>query len=117
MMPLMYPLRIIFVRISASAFPRTFERADNVQQKSVVAIFPGWYSVFKTLIQIVDRVKTITPRLIGEGRIGYDEVEGLEILIFWLIAAALLKVGIGERIVPPDFGGRVVVQDHVHLSQ
>src|SRR6266699_2822446 len=130
MMPLIYPLRMIFVRISASAFPRkrtpcgritalprAFERADNVQQKSVVAIFPGWHAVFKTLIQIVNRVKAIAPCLIGEGRIGYDEVEGLEILILWLIAAALLKVRIGERIVLPDFGGGVVVQDHVHLSQ
>src|SRR6266567_2542452 len=105
------------VRQDHRAFPRAFERADNVQQKSVVAIFPGWHAVVKTLIQIVNRVKAIAPCLIGEGRIGYDEVEGLEILILWLIAAALLKVRIGERIVLPDFGGGVVVQDHVHLSQ
>src|SRR2546421_4056452 len=82
-----------------------------MQQKSVVTIFSGWHTIFKTLIQIVGRVKAIAPGFVGKRWIGYDEVEYLEVTV------ALLKVGAGERIVLPDFGCGVVVQDHIHLSQ
>jgi hypothetical protein len=55
--------------------------ADDVQQKGIVAIFHGWHAIFKTLIQIMGRVESIASRLIGERRIGYDEVECLEIAV------------------------------------
>src|SRR5206468_10875030 len=86
------------VRQYHRAFTGALERADDVQEKSVVTIFPGWHAICKTLIKIIGRVKAITPRLAGEGRIGYCEVECLE------VAVLLLKVRAGERIVLPDFG-------------
>ena len=63
------------------AFPTAFERANDVQQKSVVTIFHRWHAIDKALIQIVERIEAIAPCFVGEWRISYDEVKCLEVTV------------------------------------
>jgi hypothetical protein len=51
------------------------------QQKRIVAVFLRWHAIFKTLIQVVLRVEAVAPCLIGERRIGDDEIKGLEVVV------------------------------------
>ena len=99
------------VRQNARAFAGALERADDVQQVGVVAL-PGGRRAerLEAIVGIVQRIDAVAPALVGERRIGDDEVESLE-------AVAVLELGIGQRVALHDQRGRVVVQDHVHSRQ
>ena len=65
------------MRQDDGAFTFTVERCNEVQQKSVIAIFGGWNTVLEATELVVSRIETIRPSFVGEGRIGDSEVEGL----------------------------------------
>ena len=87
------------------------QRGDDVQQIGKVAIFGRGNTVVKAIIDVVRRIKPGAPSLVREGRIGNDEIEGLE------GAVRVLEMWIGQRVVAPDFCGRAVVQHHVHFGE
>ena len=93
------------------ALARALERLDQVQQEGVVAVLGRRDAVLEAAELVVGRVEAAGPGLGGERRIGDGEVEGLE------AAVAVLEVRAGERVAPPELGGRVAVQDHVHPGQ
>jgi hypothetical protein len=58
---------------------------------------------------VVLEVDAAGPRLVGEGRVGHHEVEGLEL-------AALLEIRVGQGVVVPELGRGGVVHDDVHAG-
>ena len=79
-----------------------------MQQVGVVALLSGRRAEgLEALEGVVERVEAMAPALVGKGRIGDHVVEGLE-------GAAVLELGMGQRVALHDQRGRVVVQDHVH---
>ena len=65
------------VRQDDSAFTFTVERCNEVQQKSVIAIFGGWNTVLKATELVVCRIETVGPGFVGEGRIGNGKIVSL----------------------------------------
>ena len=95
----------------AGALAGALERADDVQQVGVVALFGGRHAEWlETLIRVVQRVDAGAPALVGKRRIGDHVVEGLE-------DAAFLELGIVQGVALHDERGGVVVQNHVHAGQ
>ena len=82
-----------------------------MQKVGVIAVLSGRHAIVETVIKIVDRIKPGAPDLVREGRVGDHEVEGFQ------GAVVISEVWIGEGIVAPDFGGRAIVQHHVHFRQ
>ena len=93
------------------ALALALERGDEVQQESVVAVFGRGNAVGEAPKAVVGRVEAVGPCLVGEGRIGDGEIEGLE------AAVRVREVGGGQRVAVLQFGGFVAVQDHVHPRQ
>ena len=82
-----------------------------MQQKGVVAILLRRDAVLKTTEEVVGWVEAIGPGFGREWRVGDHEVEGLE------AALGLFEMWVGDGVVLPDFGGRAVMEDHVHPRQ
>ena len=93
---------------------RALERFEDVQEISVIAVALGRdqdrLAKGEALIEIVFGIEARAPRLIGEGRIGDHEIEGLELVIF-------RPLRIGQGVAVPDIAGGHRVEDHVHLGQ
>ena len=98
------------VRQNAGTFAFAFQRAHDVQQIGVVALLAGRCAKRKSLVRVFRRVDT-TPALVAERRIGDDIVEGFECAVLGF------KKRVGQRVALADFGGWVVVQDHVHAGE
>ena len=100
------------MRQDARAFAGALERADDVQQIGVVALFGGRHAEgLETLPKdrCADRGRCST--LVAEGRIGDDVVEGLE-------RVAVLETAGLASVLPCMMTRRgVVVQDHVHAGE
>ena len=87
------------------------EAFEHVQQEGIVAVLFGRGAVFKTAIHIVGRVQATGPCFGGEGRVGHNEIKGLQAPLF------IEKVRPRQGVVLPDFGGGAVVQHHVHAGE
>ena len=99
------------VRQDARALAGALERADDVQQIGVVALLGRRHAeMLEAFKFIVGRVNAGAPALVAERRIGDDVVKGLE-------RAAVLELGIGQRVALLDERRGVVVQDHVHAGE
>ena len=99
------------MRQDDGAFAGAFEAFDNVQQEGVVTVFLWRNAPGETAEFILLGVDSAGPVLVGEGRIGNGEVECFE------LAAGVFPLRVGDSIAFPDFGGGVVVQNHVHARQ
>jgi len=96
---------------NAGAFAGGFERADDVEEVGVVALFGGGSAEgLEALVGIVERVDAGGPAFVAEGGIGDDVIEGFE-------GVAIEEFGIGEGVALEDEGAGVVVQDHVHAGE
>jgi hypothetical protein len=100
------------VRQDARSLAGCLERADNVQQVAVVALFRRRHPEgHEATERVVQRVEAVAPALVGEGRIGNDVVEGLE-------SVAVHEERHCQRAVSSVYpGSRTVVQDHVHSGE
>ena len=99
------------MRENARAFAGGLERAHDVQQIGVVALFGGWDAVRIEAVEgVVVGIEAGAPAFVGKGGVGDDVVEGLE-------GVAVFEERVGEGVALFDFGFGMVVEDHVHVSQ
>ena len=99
------------MRQDDGAFPRAFERCDQVQQECVIAVLLRWDAVNEAPELVVARVESAGPGLGREGRIGHSEVEGLEPTVL------VLEIRCRQGVSAPQLGRRMSVQEHVHPGQ
>ncbi len=99
------------MRKNARSFAGGLERADDVQEIGVVALFGGRDAVrIEAVERVVVGIESGAPAFVGKGRVGDDVVEGLE-------GVAVFEEGVGEGVALFDFGFGMVVEDHVHVGQ
>ena len=100
------------MRQNAGTFAGAFQRAHNVQQVGVIALFV-WRSaeMLKALVRVVERIDAGAPAFVAERRIGDHIVEGFELTV---IAG---KKRMSQCVALLNQSRRVVVQDHVHAGQ
>ena len=100
------------VRKNAGAFAGAFQRAQDVQQIGIVALFGGRRAVvFEALVRVVVGIEASAPAFVAERWIGDHIVEGFE------FAGVVDEQRIDQRIALPDFRAGLVVQDHVHARK
>lgn len=126
------------MRQDARAFSVLFERAQDVQEISIIALFFGRNELL-LLVGIVRllfvpqeiHVKTFewvcfggearAPTFVREGRIGDHIIEGLEDVVVSRIFVGRnsgdRELRIGKGVALFDGGGGVVVEDHVHVCE
>jgi hypothetical protein len=100
------------MRQNAGTFATALERANNVQQVSIITLF-GWRctKMFEAFVRVVERIDTGTPAFVTEWRIGNHVVKGLNLTV------VTGKERIRQRVALLDQRRGVVVQNHVHPRQ
>ena len=65
--------------------PLLLSEAHKVQEEGVISVLVRRDAVFEALVLVVGRIEPAGPCLVGEGRIGDSEVEGLEATLSWFL--------------------------------
>lgn len=85
-------------------------RGEDVQQEGKIAVLGGRFAIVEAAVFRLRR-QPCGPGLGREGRVGDDEVEGLEAV------GVGKKVWFGDDIALRDLGRGAVVHDHVHARE
>ena len=100
------------VRKNTRPFTRMFQRTDDVEQVGIVPLFGRRHSkIYKTLVLVVVGVDACAPALVTERRIGNYIVKCLQLPV------VCLEERVGNGVSLFDDGGRIVVQDHIHMGK
>ncbi len=96
------------VREDDRALPGALQRRDQVEEERIVAVLRRRDAVLKPPELVTLRVEAARPGLGREGRICNRKVKLLQAPV------GILEVRVCERIVAPDLGTRMIMEEHIH---
>ena len=99
------------VRQNNRTFAAWFQAFEQMQQKGVIAVFLRRYAVTESLKRVISRRDAARPVLAGKRRIGNGKIESFQSTFF------ITERWIGQGVAGVDFGGLVVVQNHIHTGK